>query len=137
MKLLDKSTILSGASPWTLAQTFRVYDKPFWISAFGLGATDKICVKKILRKTSGGGFAVGNCGVTGPDLGGIDGREYVEHCGVRLCLCQGQSGLAVMEPGEYELVAEGDNVMAKLVNVIGEHYQLDFAPPTPCKDCDL
>jgi hypothetical protein len=136
MKHLDKTTILTGASPWTLAQTFTVTDKPYWLSAFGLGTTDKICVKKILRGTDGGGFGMGNCGITGPELGSIEAREFVERCGVRLCLCKGQPGLAITEPGEYELVASGDNVAAKLVTVIGEPWALAFPPTTPCKNCD-
>ena len=137
MKHLDKDTPLTGPSPWTLAKTFTVSDKPYWLSAFGLGDTDKICVKKMLRNNEGGGFSQGDCGITGPDLGGVDAREFVEHCGVRLCLCKGQSGLAVTEPGEYELVASGDNNAAKLVTVIGEPWNLQFAPTTPSKNCDL
>ncbi len=136
MKFLDKNTQFEGAAPWLLPQRFTVSDKPFWLSAFGLGTTDKICVRKVLASTSGGGFTQGACGVTGPDLGVIEKREYVEHCGVRLCLCKGQSGLAVTEPGEYELMASGDNVTAKEVTIIGEYWVLPFAPTTPCKNCD-
>jgi hypothetical protein len=51
-------------------------------------------------------------------------------------LCKGQSGLAITEPGEYELVASGENVAAKLVTVIGESWNLAFTPTTPCKNCD-
>lgn len=136
MKLLEKSTKLLGVSPWTLEQRFTVIDKPYWLSAFGLGATDKICVRKVLASTSGGGFSMTTCGISGPSLGTVEAREFVDHCGVRLCMCSGQSTLAVTEPGEYELVASGDNVTAKLVTVIGEPWSLHFAPPANCKDCD-
>lgn len=136
MKLLDKSTKLNGASPWTLEQRFTVIDKPYWLSAFGLGEDDKIFVRKVLASTEGGGFNLTTCGISGPSLGAVEAREFVNRCGVRLCMCAGQSTLAVVEPGEYELVAEGDNVAAKLVTVIGEPWSLQFAPPTPCKDCD-
>lgn len=136
MKILDKSTKLVGPAPWTLEQRFTVNDKPYWLSAFGLGDDDKICVRKVLAGTDGGNFSQGNCGISGPALGTVEAREFVSHCGVRLCLCKEQSGLAVMEPGEYELVAEGSNVAAKLVTVLGDPWNLQFAPPTPCKDCD-
>lgn len=136
MKHLEKSTILSGPSPWALEQRFTVVDKPYWLSAFGLGSTDKICVRRVLPGNGGGGFSQTNCGVSGPSLGSIDAREFVNHCGVRLCMCAGQSTLAVVEPGEYELVAEGSNIAAGLVTVIGEYWNLEFEPPEPCKDCD-
>jgi len=135
MKYLDKNTVLTGSSPWALPTTFTVSDKPQWLSAFGLGATDKVCIRKILRSTEGGGFSQADCGISSPDLGGIDAREYVEYCGKRLCMCINQSGIAITEPGEYEIVASGDNVAAKTVTIIGEPWNLAFHPTTPCKDC--
>lgn len=135
MNILDKDTPLNGASPWALPTTVTVTDKPIWFSAFGLGDDDKICVRKIMRSSEGTGFSLTKCGTDGPDTGAITAREEVDRCGVKLCICKGQTGAAIMEPGEYEFVASGANVTAKLVTATAVDWLLTCCPPEPCKTC--
>lgn len=132
MNILDKDTPLNGASPWALPTTVTVTDKPIWVSAFGMGADDKICVRKILRSSDGTGFSLGHCGTSGPSTGEILYREAVVHCGDPLCLVAGMSGIAIMEPGEYEFAASGPNVEAKLIYATAVDWLLPCCPPSNC-----
>lgn len=133
--IFDNTSVLAGASPWTMAG-FEVSDKPKLIFAYGLGADDVICVRRVVSSDNpNSGFKSNGCSTTAPQAGFVLARQDVMSCGIRVCMCANQNSVVISEPGDYELVGTGSGIAGGSIYIEATEWLSESSPPANCFDC--